>query len=668
MKTISIAGLRLISRSFGAQLLAMTLITALAAPAFAVVFTNPASITVNDAAAIGMGNPYPAPIAVSGLTGTVTNVTISLNTLNHTFPDDWDVLLVAPGGENLIVMSDVGGSTDITNTSFTLDDAAATSLPDATVLQNGTFKPTNIGAGDTFPAPAPAPSANTTFAASFNGANSTGIWNLFLVDDLGADMGVIGNGWSITITTTSSPATTFTNGAAIHGGDGGRARATPYASTISATGLTGAITDVNVTLTNINHLNPDDLDIMLVGPSGKRILLLSDAGGTTDVITQTLTFDDAAAAGVPDAGPLVTATVKPTNFGTGDTLPDLLPPYPNSATAGTATLASVFNGTEGNGTWRLFIVDDANTSAGDVAGGWSIDITAGGTYGAKRFTSSDFGGDGETDVSIYRPSDSNWWLRSSSAYANSVTKWGTTSDVPVPSDYDGDGKTDLAVFRPSSGTWIVVNSATSSVSFTAWGNSTDTVVPADYDADGKIDVAIWRNATGTFWVRQSSNSATRILKWGISGDLPVRGHFEGTDGADFAVFRPSDGNWYILNNAANSSRQIQWGLSTDRPVQADYDGDGKTDVAVFRPSEGNWYVLQSLTASASILHWGQNGDTPVPGDYDGDSKADVAVARLSSGDTRWYILNSGTPTPAAALREDSWGLSTDIALPATYLP
>ena len=665
MKTISIAGLRLISRSFGAQLLAMTLITALAAPAFAVVFTNPASITVNDATAIGIGNPYPANMAVSGLTGTATNVTVTLSNINHTFPSDLDLLLVAPGGNNLIIMSDVGGGADITNTTITLDDAAAATLP-ATQLMTGTFKPTNVGTGDTFPAPAPAPSSNTTLGTAFNGIDPNGTWSLYVVDDLGVDMGTLGNGWSLTITTTGSVATTFTNGATIHSGDGGRGRATPYASTITASGLTGAITDINVTLTNINHLNPDDLDIMLVGPSGKRILLLSDAGGTADVITQTLTFDDAAAAGVPDAGPLVTATVKPTNFGTGDTLPDLLPPYPNSATAGTATLASVFNGTEGNGTWKLFIVDDATVSAGDVAGGWSIDITAGGTYGAKRFTSSDFGGDGETDVSIYRPSDSNWWLRSSSAYANSVTKWGTTSDVPVPSDYDGDGKTDLAVFRPGSGTWIVVNSATSSVSFTAWGNSTDTLVPADYDADGKIDVAIWRNATGTFWVRQSSNSATRILKWGVSGDIPVRGHFEGTDGADFAVFRPSDGNWYILNNAANSSRQIQWGLSTDRPVQADYDADGKTDVAVFRPSEGNWYVLQSLTASASILHWGQNGDTPVPGDYDGDSKADVAVWR--STESGWYLLNSGTPPGTAAVRIDSWGILTDIALPATYLP
>ncbi len=666
MKNTSLIGRLPISRVSMAKFLTLVLITALASPVFAVVFTNPASITINDATAVGIGNPYPSNIAVSGLTGTVTNVTVTMNNFNHTFPDDADVLLVDPLGNNLILMSDVGGSVDITNTSITFDDSSSSSLPDSTVLVTGTYKPTNIGAGDTFPAPAPAPSVNTTLAAAFNGFNPNGTWNLYVVDDLGADMGVFGNGWSLTVTTAGSSATTFSNGAAIFGGDGGRGRATQYGSTIVSSGLTGAITDVNVTLTNLNHLNPDDLDIMLIGPSGKRIILLSDAGGTADVVTANLTFDDAAAAGVPDAGPLVTATVKPTNFGTGDTLPDLTLPYSNSATAGSATLASVFNGTDPNGTWELYIVDDATTSAGSIPGGWSVDITAGGTYGAKRFTSSDFQGDGETDVSIYRPSDSNWWVRSSFNYANSVFKWGTTNDVPVPSDYDGDRHTDYAVFRPSTGTWIILNSSTSTVSFTGWGNATDTVVPADFDGDGKVDLVIWRDSTRQFWVRSSINGSVRVVTWGLSGDIPVRGHFEGTDGADFAVFRPSNGTWYILSNNGSTSRQQQWGLSTDELVQADYDADGKTDIAVWRPSDGNWYVFNSLTATASIVHVGSSGDTPVPGDYDGDSKADFAVWR--SAEAGWYIYNSGTPFGAAALRQDSWGLPSDIALTSTYVP
>src|SRR5215213_4164699 len=52
--------------------------------------------------------PYPSPIAVSGLGGTVTDVNVTLKGLSYPSPPDLDVLLVAPDGTNLIVMSDVG--------------------------------------------------------------------------------------------------------------------------------------------------------------------------------------------------------------------------------------------------------------------------------------------------------------------------------------------------------------------------------------------------------------------------------------------------------------------------------------------------------------------------------------------------------------------------------
>lgn len=657
---------RMVSRPLAGSL-AILLTFALTVPVWAVVFTNPASITLNDATAIGTGNPYPANIAVSGMMGNVTNVTVTLSNINHTFPDDLDILLVGPAGGNLILASDVGGggaANAISNTTITFDDAAVPLLPDATKISNGTYKPTNIGAGDTFPAPAPAPSASTTLAAAFNGTDPNGTWSLYVVDDLGVDMGVISNGWSLTITTAMSSATTFSNGAVIHAGDGARGRASAYPSTIVSSGLTGAITDVNVTLTGLNHLNPDDLDILLVGPSGKRILLLSDAGGTTDVVTANVTFDDSAAAVVPDAGPLVTATVRPTNFGTGDTIPDQLPPYPNSATAGSATLASVFNGTEANGTWSLYIVDDATTSAGTLTGGWSIDITAGGSFGAKRFTNADFDNDGKTDVSVFRPNDRTWYLRDSNTYANrAYLQFGNSGDMLVPADYDGDRRTDFAVWRPGTGTWYIVQSTTNTLRQQVWGTNGDTPVPADYDGDGQVDIAVWRS--GVWYVFQSTTSTGRVVSWGAAGDSPQRGHFEGTSGADFAVWRSSEGNWYILNNAATSSRVVNLGASTDTPVAADYDGDGKTDAAVYRGSAGDWFINNSSTNTNFGIHLGALGDMPTPGDYDGDSRTDVAVWRASTGS--WYIFNSGTPPGAAALRTDNWGQVGDIPVPLTYV-
>jgi subtilisin-like proprotein convertase family protein len=643
----------------------MLLIFVLAMPAWAVVFSNASPITLNDATTIGTGNPYSSDITVTGMTGTVTNVTVTLTNVNHTFPDDFDVLLVAPGGNNLILMSDVGGGDDVTNRTITFSDAASGSLPDGTTLNSGTFLPTNIGAGDTFPAPAPAPSANTTFAAAFAGIVPNGVWSLFVVDDAGADMGSIGNGWSITITSSGTAATTFTNGTPIYGGDGGRGRATPYPSTITVAGLTGGITSLTVTLTGLDHLNPDDLDIWLVGPTGKNIILLSDAGGTADVVGATVTFNDAAATQVPDAGPLVSGTFRPTNFGTADTIPDTMGLLGSAQSAGNDQLGTVFNGTDPNGVWKLYIVDDATTSAGILNGGWSLDITAGGSFGSKRFTSADFNGDGRTDVSVYRPSEGKWWIRKSDSWANLVVVWGQPGDIPAPGDYDGDRKTDECMFRPSTGQWITFRSSTNTVSFVTWGSSTDKVVPSDYNGDGITDVAVYRPSNGTWYILRSGTNSPLIAQWGLSTDLPVPGDYDGDGSFDIAIFRPSTGQWFgILSSIGNA--QATWGISGDKPVQADYDGDGQTDLAVFRPSDGNWYIYSSDLEAARIVKFGLSDDIPVPGDYDGDSMTDVAMFRPSNGS--WYIHHSGTNSTSAAFRQEIWGTSGDVPVPAALLP
>ena len=77
-------------------------------------------------------------------------------------------------------------------------------------------------------------------------------------------------------------------------------------------------------------------------------------------------------------------------------------------------------------------MDDATVSAGDVAGGWSIDITAGGTYGAKRFTSTDFDGDGKTDMGTFRSSDSFWYLRDNNTLFNRYINFGSPGAMICP--------------------------------------------------------------------------------------------------------------------------------------------------------------------------------------------------------------------------------------------
>jgi subtilisin-like proprotein convertase family protein len=166
-------------------------------------FSNPTPIIIP---ATGTGtstgapsNPYPSTIDVSGITGTVSKVTVQLFNFNQTFPGDVDVLLAGPGGQKLLLMSDVGGGTDAVNVNLTFDDAAAAI---GAAVASGTFRPTNSGAGDSFPTPAPAgPYPDPQRLSVFNGLNPNGTWSLFVVDDAGGDMGNINGGWSLTLTT-----------------------------------------------------------------------------------------------------------------------------------------------------------------------------------------------------------------------------------------------------------------------------------------------------------------------------------------------------------------------------------------------------------------------------------------------------------------------------------
>ena len=158
-------------------------------------FSNPTAIVI-PATGTGAvtGAPatlYPSSIAVSGITNQVTKVTVTLKQMNHTFPDDVDVLLVGPTGVKFILMSDAGGGTDSTGQTYTFDDSAAAPSRNGAPAASGSFKPSNYGGGDLFPAPAPASpylspgTAGTDMLAAFNGLNPNGTWSLYVVDDVG---------------------------------------------------------------------------------------------------------------------------------------------------------------------------------------------------------------------------------------------------------------------------------------------------------------------------------------------------------------------------------------------------------------------------------------------------------------------------------------------------
>lgn len=430
----------------------------------------------------GAASPYPSSIEVTGMTGLISEVTVTLYGLTHGAVNDIDALVVGPDGvSNLVVLSDVGdptGSDDTAelvyadNANLTFTDSAPGYVPRARPIPSGSYRPTNHGnTADTFPAPAPSVPDNTTLAAAFSGLNPNGTWRLFLVDDASGDLGHLAGGWSVTITTTSSAEATSTalassstnsflgdpvtftasvvagqtpvtdgavqfatgtnnigtpvalNSAGVAAlttnalGEGthqiratyvgttnfltstttlghrvdrpttviddqtfcnagpiampSAGTASPYPSNVFVSGLAGTITKATVTLRGVTHQASIDLDVLLSGPTGdQNVFLLSDAGGNNPVVDADITFDDDATSTVPI--PIVSGTFRPTRVDDGVADPF---PAPAPAPSGSTTLAT-FNGGTANGTWSLWVVDDATGDTGTIAEGWCLTIAS----------------------------------------------------------------------------------------------------------------------------------------------------------------------------------------------------------------------------------------------------------------------------------------------------
>lgn len=464
-----------------------------AAPA--ATFSNPTAITIADRAGSatpnGISSPYPSVIAVSGLSGTVTDVNVTITGLTTARERDLNFALVSPSGQTLMLMADAGDLAGTSNVNLTFDDSAA-SLVSNTVITSGTYRPTDYQFSgtdsDDFPSPgpgsvnSPAPEGTATLASVFNGISPNGNWNLYIVDDsLGGGTSTVSGGWSINLTAGSAAATTtsltsnlnpaqtgqtitftstttqttggapvnagtvsFTNnGAAIAGctavavnasgvatcsttsPQGTRTIAATYSGTASfgtstatltqivnsptvvsgsqfcnnggvtvidggaadvypanivVSGLVGTISKVTTQVNGFTAARPSNLDVQLVGPTSAAFQFMSDGGDAVNAVSNiNLTFDDAAASQLPNGTALSGGTYRPTDYNAaGETDPYPAPApstFSRPASAGTATFASVYNGTNPNGTWSIYAVDDGIGGGNNTISGLCLNFT-----------------------------------------------------------------------------------------------------------------------------------------------------------------------------------------------------------------------------------------------------------------------------------------------------
>lgn len=477
---------------------------------------------------------------------------------------------------------------------------------------------------------------------------------------------------------TAAPAATFTNPTpiAITDADVGN----PYPSTINVTGLVGPVMSVKVTLNGYSHTFPDDMGMVLKGPTGAALLIQDGAGDDPDVSNVTYSIADSGAAVLPNLTAWTTGTYKATTYYTGDSFPapGPLTAYgnPGPAGGGTATFTSTFNGTNPNGTWSLYVVDFIAGDDGDIAGGWTLEITA--TTGDPLGHVVDFNGDGKTDWGIVRSvgGQMNWILQENTvAGLTTYQPWGQfTTDIPVPEDYDGDGRTDIAVWRDTEHAFYILQSGSSTLRGELFGlTGDDPTVVGDYDGNGTTDLAVTRRTGGLiFWYyRPTSNGPIFTRQWGLATDFVAPGDYDGDGKGDFVVQRGKGLQAaFYANFGADApgvlSRRTTFGLPTDFIAPGDYDGDGKTDLAVVRETAGSYqWFYEPSTALGTFLGgpWGTAAtDFITQGDYDGDGKTDFAVWRTNPDPTQNFFLVRKSTDGSLLFHE--WGQEFDFPVAA----
>jgi hypothetical protein len=163
--------------------------------------------------------------------------------------------------------------------------------------------------------------------------------------------------------------------------------ASAYPSTIALSGLSGTVTKATVTVLGFSSASPDDVDMVITGPNGAQVMLMSDACGENPITLtdDNFTFDDSAPTFLSNNGPcgdFQEASFRPSNYLGNQLEPDDMrvnskpgqPALPGPAPPYTNAL-SAFNGASPNGAWNLFVLDDnASMFNGVGTSGWALTL------------------------------------------------------------------------------------------------------------------------------------------------------------------------------------------------------------------------------------------------------------------------------------------------------
>jgi subtilisin-like proprotein convertase family protein len=457
---------------------------------------------IPDATATGpgaFGSPRDVQFNVTGLSGSVTNVTVSFNA-SHTWVGDLDVVLKAPGGSPSHVIfsrtgaataTSFGSSSDLSSSNtYTFTDSATTNWWSAAsaagggtnVIPSGSYRTTAPGPTT---APAPVTSMNSAFSSV---TNPNGTWTLTFRDGAAGDTGTVtGATLDIQTAAVSKPCFDF------------------YGTGRTSFGIV-----------NVEGTSPNDVIVWRTRSNG--------GSGTEDIGYGIASSGDVATPGYYDGDNKADIAVwrsgtyyirrsttgnptdiSPQQFGLNTDFPGLEADYDGDGKDDLTVVRD--NGI--NFVWYILRSSD-NTFIATTFGDRSTDVPIAG---------ADYNGDGKADLTVLRGAPTTYYI--------------------------GDAVTGNLILTQQ------------------WGNfSTDFYVVGDFLGDSKADFAVWRgfgsSADGYWYIKENGGSGVVITKFGIPGtlsvrDFPVCGDYNGDGKSDIAVYRRSNKTFYWLTNPSNPS-------------------------------------------------------------------------------------------------------------------
>jgi hypothetical protein len=223
---------------------------------------------------------------------------------------------VVPAGSALVSESGAGAPNGVIDSNETVTVLFA--FRDAGGLNVANLMATLIATNGVTPSPNPATQAYGTlisgshsvsqpFTFTAHGTNGQQIVANFQLQDSGTNVGMAVFGYQL-----GSTITFFTNADTITINDD--AIASPYPSAINVSNLLGSVLKATITLTNVVHASPADIDALLVSPAQQTTLFMAHAGGQNAISNVTVTFDDAASTSLPQNGQIISGTNKPTAY------------------------------------------------------------------------------------------------------------------------------------------------------------------------------------------------------------------------------------------------------------------------------------------------------------------------------------------------------------------